>query len=57
MGFNDRGMIVAGRRADLVLISGRKLCEDISALWEGTGIDAVWKQGLKAVQPGRPTIH
>ncbi|KAK4938166.1 hypothetical protein LTR10_021325 [Elasticomyces elasticus] len=46
-GFDDRGVIAEGKRADLVLVKGNAT-EDLRALWEGEGIVSVWKQGLKA---------
>lgn len=55
-GFTDRGVIEPGRRADLVLVGGTKLGENLQSLWEGEGIMGVWKQGLKAVQDGRKPL-
>ena len=51
-GFDDRGIIAEGKRADLVLVKG-DISTKLSYLWggdegEGLGIVGVWKQGLKA---------
>ena len=47
--FEDRGVIVKGKRADLVLVKGDP-STNIEDLWQpDKGIAAVWKQGLRAV--------
>lgn len=46
-GFEDRGVIAEGKRADLVLVKGN-VTENLQALWEGEGIVTVWKQGIRA---------
>ena len=46
-GFEDRGMVEVGRRADLVLVKG-DATERLADLWEGEGVVAVWKEGVKA---------
>ena len=46
-GFNDRGVVAQGKRADLVLVKG-DVTQDLQALYTGEGIVGVWKQGLKA---------
>ena len=47
LGFDDRGRVTVGRRADLVLVKGNVM-ERLQTLWEGEGIVGVWKEGLKA---------
>ena len=47
-GFKDRGLVMPGKRADLVLVEGN-LQDRIQHLWEGDGIIGVWKQGIQAV--------
>ena len=44
----DRGSILPGRRADLVLVRGKPF-ETIQSIWEGEGILGVWKDGIRAV--------
>lgn len=46
LGFVDRGVIQAGKRADLVLVRGspHKQLED---LWAREGIKGVWKRGIR----------
>ena len=46
-GFNDRGVVEKGRRADLVLVKGDPT-ERLEDFWE-KGIAGVWKLGLRAV--------
>ena len=46
-GFEDRGVVEAGKRADLVLVKGEPHI-DIEHLWTGEGIVGVWKQGVRA---------
>ncbi|EXJ88624.1 hypothetical protein A1O1_05554 [Capronia coronata CBS 617.96] len=46
-GFGDRGIVAAGKRADLVLVKGN-VTESLQALWEGEGIVGVWKEGIRA---------
>ena len=47
-GFDDRGMVEVGRRADLVLVKG-DVVEKVSRLWEDEGIVGVWKEGVVGV--------
>lgn len=46
-GFDDRGEVAEGKRADLVLAKGN-ITEKLQSLWEGEGIVGVWKAGFKA---------
>ncbi|KAJ9643314.1 uncharacterized protein PV06_05432 [Exophiala oligosperma] len=46
-GFDDRGVVEAGKRADLVLVRG-DVVRDLQCLWEGDGILKVWRQGIEA---------
>ncbi|OCT54153.1 hypothetical protein CLCR_00180 [Cladophialophora carrionii] len=46
-GFNDRGEVAEGKRADLVLVKG-DVAKRLQSLWEGEGIVGVWKEGFKA---------
>lgn len=50
LGFEDRGIIAVGKRADLVLVKG-DATNDLEALWKADGIVQVWKEGLKAGLP------
>jgi imidazolonepropionase-like amidohydrolase len=45
--FPDRGVIAAGKKADLVLVKGN-VTERLQHLWEGEGIVGMWKEGLAA---------
>lgn len=47
-GFQDRGFVREGMRADLVLVKGSRLVDELQFLWEGEGIVGVWKNGIKA---------
>ncbi|EXJ78057.1 hypothetical protein A1O3_09218 [Capronia epimyces CBS 606.96] len=46
-GFNDRGVVAEGKRADLVLVKG-DVTARLQALWEDEGIVVVWKEGVPA---------
>lgn len=46
-GFQDRGTIEVGKRADLVLVEG-DVTQNLERLWEGRGVVNVWKEGLLA---------
>ncbi|KAJ9615067.1 hypothetical protein H2200_001141 [Cladophialophora chaetospira] len=46
-GFSDRGEVVEGKRADLVLVKG-DATKRLQSLWEGEGIVGVWKEGFRA---------
>lgn len=46
-GFEDRGVVEVGKRADLVLVKGEPHI-DIEHLWTGEGIVGVWKEGIRA---------
>ncbi|VUC30438.1 unnamed protein product [Clonostachys rosea] len=46
-GFEDRGEVKVGKRADLVLVKGEPHV-DIEHLWTGQGITSVWKRGIRA---------
>ncbi|KEF63604.1 uncharacterized protein A1O9_01582 [Exophiala aquamarina CBS 119918] len=48
LGFEDRGVIGEGKRADLVLVKG-ELTESLEYLWEGDGIVGIWKGGLRGM--------
>ncbi|KAA8642547.1 hypothetical protein EYZ11_004518 [Aspergillus tanneri] len=47
LGFDDRGVVAPGKRADLVLVRG-DVTQKLQSLWEGEGIVGVWKLGFKA---------
>lgn len=46
-GLTDRGEVVPGKRADLVLVKGN-VTERLQNLWEGDGVVRVWREGLEA---------
>jgi imidazolonepropionase-like amidohydrolase len=48
LGFDDRGVIAKGKRADLILIKG-DLAESLKYLWDGDGIVGVWKEGIRGI--------
>lgn len=44
-GFDDRGTVEQGKKADLVLVKGN-VTEKLECLWEGEGVVNVWKEGI-----------
>lgn len=47
-GFEDRGEVKIGKRADLLLVKGEPHV-NIEHLWTGEGVVGVWKQGIRGV--------
>jgi imidazolonepropionase-like amidohydrolase len=47
LGFDDRGTVEVGKRADLLLVKGNVL-DKLENLWEGEAVTNVWKEGIRA---------